>query len=211
MTSEDLSRQAFRTIPLYRGPEFPCGGNTQPRRGPAIGHDEYGHEAAVNADPGRIRTLEVGPAADPLGGRQSVALTHRSALVGNRQALAALRAASFQDDSAVFCRHSYAESVRLLPAANVWLKCALSLHRCSASSTSKLPPESREETPIVVGTTRTVKGSQPQGLLCATVAGLFSGISESRFGFSPKISTDVENIVENAPLSWSLQKEPIFR
>jgi hypothetical protein len=38
--------------------------------------------------------------------------------------------------------------------------------------------------------------------LCATFAGAHSEeIGESGFGFSPKISTDVENTVENVPLS----------
>jgi hypothetical protein len=35
-------------------------------------------------------------------------------------------------------------------------------------------------------------------------------ISESGFGFSPKISTDVENIVENVPLSWFRSKTTHF-
>jgi hypothetical protein len=40
--------------------------------------------------------------------------------------------------------------------------------------------------------------------------GILEESGESVFGFSPKISTDVENIVENVPLSWFPQKRAYF-
>jgi chromosomal replication initiator protein len=46
--------------------------------------------------------------------------------------------------------------------------------------------------------------------LCYIRGRSFLEISESGFGFSPKISTDVENIVENVPLSWFRKKTAHF-
>jgi hypothetical protein len=48
-------------------------------------------------------------------------------LVRDRQTLPALRAAPFQHDAAVLCRHSHTEAVSLAAASRVGLKCAPSL------------------------------------------------------------------------------------
>ena len=168
MTPEDLAREALCAIPLDRRPQFPRGGYTQSRRGPAIGHDEQRHETRVNAKSARVCAFEIGPAADPLGGCESAPLAHPSALVGHRETLAALCAAPLQHDPAVFRGHPHTKTVSFLPSSYVGLKCTLSLHAVFASwtpaSSKSLEPVPKsplpsEETPIVVAAKRAVKGS----------------------------------------------------
>jgi hypothetical protein len=128
VSSEDLACQPLRAISFHRRPEFPGGGDTQSQRRRAVRNHEQRHKARLDPDPGRIGAFEIGPAANPLGGHQSVPLPHRSALVGHRQALSTLGPAPLQYDSAVLGCHAHAEAVCLLPAAYIGLKCALSLH-----------------------------------------------------------------------------------
>lgn len=137
MTSEHLARKAFRAISFDGRPQLPRGGYTQPCCGPAVGNNEERHETGVNADAARVRSLKIGPPADPFGGRQSVALIHVSALVRHRQALPPLRPAPLEHDATVFCGHSHAKTVGFLASTNVGLKCPLSLHACAASCYSK--------------------------------------------------------------------------
>jgi hypothetical protein len=69
MTPEDLPREPFSAIALNRTTEFPTGRDTKPQRRPPVRNDEQGQETRGYSDASRVRALEIGPAANPLGGR----------------------------------------------------------------------------------------------------------------------------------------------
>jgi len=201
--SEDLAREAFRAIPLDRRSQFPGGGHAESSCSPAIGDDEQRHETAVNSDAARVRTLEIRPSADPFSGRQSVAVIHR---LSARQPPSGVSAPSHGaawarcDRSLLpFARENHGFSC----VAERWVEMSACPSCVCRVLAVQSPSWQSKETSILVGSCRAVKGSEgwPR-TLCATVAGaLLPEIGESGFGFSPKISTDVENIVENVPLS----------
>ena len=131
---EELTGPTFRPVALDGGTKFPGRRHAKPwRRGP-VGHDEHRHEPAVDLGAGTVNPLELRAAANPLRRRQTL-IFHAGArealslpLVSNGQALATLRTAPFEHNSAVFRRHSYPEAMRLLAATGVGLVGALPLH-----------------------------------------------------------------------------------
>ena len=68
MTPEDLPRESFSAIALNRSTELPAGRDTKPRRRPPVRDDEQRHETRGYPDASRVRALEIGSAANPLGG-----------------------------------------------------------------------------------------------------------------------------------------------
>ena len=71
MTPEDLPREALGAIPFNRGTELPAGRYAESRNCPAVGDDEERHETRRDPNARRIRPLEIRPAANPLGRRES--------------------------------------------------------------------------------------------------------------------------------------------
>ena len=71
MAPEHLSGEAFGAVPFDGRPEFPRGSHTEPRRGSAVRQHEQCHEAAMDPSAFFVDALEFGPAADPLGNRQT--------------------------------------------------------------------------------------------------------------------------------------------
>jgi hypothetical protein len=178
------------------------------------------HEPAPQPQAVFIRPLKLRTPPDPLVSRK--ALRHRAllvlSLVRDSQTFPALRAASLQHDAAVLCRHSHTEAVGLAAATRVGLKCAPSLcHGDCVLHTNWSVESSSRETPNT--SCRLSNVSKPEADLwrCATVRGRRGrrsvvGGHSSPFGFSPKISTPVENIVEKQ-VKWSSHrwKRLVFR
>ena len=139
-------------------------------------------------------------------------------LVRDSQTFPALRAASLQHDAAVLCRHSHTEAVGLAAATRVGLKCAPSLCHCDCVLHTNWSVESSSrETPNTSCRLSNVSKPEADQWRCATVRGRSRkafGVCgrSSPFGFSPKISTPVENIVEKQ-VKWSSHrwKRLIFR
>jgi hypothetical protein len=71
MTPEHLAREPLSAISLNRGTQLSCRCYTYARDGATVLDDEQGHESRVNPKTGAVGTLEIRPAANPLGGRQS--------------------------------------------------------------------------------------------------------------------------------------------
>ena len=67
-----IDEPRLRAIPLDCRPQLPCCCNTETRCVTAIGDHEQRHETGVNPEAIRVRALEIGPPANPLGGRQSL-------------------------------------------------------------------------------------------------------------------------------------------
>ena len=71
MAPEHLSGEAFGAVPNDGRPEFPRGGHAETRRSPAIWQHEQGYEASMDPSAILVDALELGPAADALGNRQT--------------------------------------------------------------------------------------------------------------------------------------------
>src|SRR5262245_14911336 len=116
--------------------------------------------------------------------------------VGDSQALPPFGAAPLEDNPAIFRRHAYPETVRFLAATGIGLVGALPLHGVLVSA---------DRVWRTVNSNRRLNGvstQDPSPRRCATVpASRFAGLRvafASTLGFFPKISTTVENTVENA-------------
>jgi hypothetical protein len=72
LTTKYLPTQALDAVSIDRGPNFSRRRYTEPSRGSAIRQQEQGHEPAVNACSCFVNTLEVHPAPNTPGGRQSL-------------------------------------------------------------------------------------------------------------------------------------------
>ena len=141
----------------------------------------------------------------------------RLTLVGNGQPLTTFCPASRQDNSTVLRGHPDPESVGLFPAPSVGLVGALALHADpavsdSGSSVARVPRDG------TVNTSRGLRGVSTEGHRtagrCVTVADSqlrsFGACDDGRnggFGLFPKISTPVENTVENRALSGCLAQK----
>jgi hypothetical protein len=151
---EHFSRQALDAVSFDGRPQLPGRCYAQPRGPSAVRNDEDGHETALKPKSGVVRALEVRPMSNPLGAAQRLsACCHRSstagkdvaverqvsALVGNRETFSPLCPAALQHDPAVLRRHSNPKPVRLLPAADVRLISALSLHPWSCEAARWAP------------------------------------------------------------------------
>ncbi len=77
MSPKHLSGEAFRPVANDGGPEFPGRRNPQPGSLKIIGHEEHGHQLAVDTCAGFVRALEIRPFADPRRSTQSECL-HRT-------------------------------------------------------------------------------------------------------------------------------------
>ena len=72
LTTKYLAAQALDAISIDCGPDFPRRRHAEPSHGSAIRQQEQGHEPAVNACPRFVNTLEVQPAPNTAGSRQSL-------------------------------------------------------------------------------------------------------------------------------------------
>ena len=63
---EQLAGASFRPVAIDGRPEFPRRGDTQPRDGGTIKHDENRHVAAVNLCPAGVDPLELGAAPNAM-------------------------------------------------------------------------------------------------------------------------------------------------
>ena len=122
-------------------------------------------------------------------------------LVRNRETFPPFSAAALQHDPAILCRHPHAKAVSLAAAPRIRLKRASPLcHLDSVLHELNVETSSRQ-TPNTSRRSITLSKTESDLCRCATVRGrpgrcsVFGGHS-SPFGFSPKISTPVENIVE---------------
>ena len=129
-------------------------------------------------------------------------------LVRDSQTFPALRAPSLQHDAAVLRRHSHTKAVRLAAATRVGLKRAPSFCHCDCVLHTNWSVESSSrETPNTSRRLSIVSKPEADQWRCATVRGRLGRRSvvcghSSPFGFSPKISTPVENTVEKQ-VKWS--------
>ena len=121
ITTKNLSNQAFGSISPDGTAEFSRGGNAQSADPMLVREQEDRGVAAVHFDTAAIHLLEFCMAADPLG------WSELQLLAADGQALATLRTAPFQDQTAVFCAHADQKAVRPLAAARIRLKRADSL------------------------------------------------------------------------------------
>jgi len=109
--------------------------------------------------------------------------------------------AALQHDTAVLCRHPHAKAVCLATAARIGLKRALPLchldcvlHELSVETSSRQTPNTSRRL-TTLSKTESISVAVLQFAGVASGAPWF-GVRCSPFGFSPKISTPVENIVE---------------
>jgi len=122
-------------------------------------------------------------------------------LVRDGETFPAFCPVALQHDPAVLCRHPHAKAVCLASAPRIGLKRALTLchldrvlHKLSVETSSRQTPNtSRRST--------TLSKTEADQCRCVTVRGrrvrcFVFGDRCSPFGFSPKISTPVENTVE---------------
>jgi hypothetical protein len=129
LSPEQLAGEPLGSVSNNGRPELPCGGNTKATPRAAVRRDEQGHEPPVQPNALLVGPFEFRASPDPLV--PGKALRHRALrrllLVGDGQAFSALCPATFQHNSAVFCRHTDAEAVRLAAAASIRLKRAFTL------------------------------------------------------------------------------------
>lgn len=69
---EQLSRDSFGPVPLDRGAQLAGGGNPEPGTAEPVWHRKQGHESAADSTAGLVDALELGPAANPLGGSETM-------------------------------------------------------------------------------------------------------------------------------------------
>jgi len=177
----------------------------------------------MNPHAGFVGALELRAAADAIGAPEALRF-HALAFVGHRQPLTALGAPALQHDSAVLGRHADTESVSLLAAPCVRLVGTSAL--CHAVPLRKLRPGGclahRHDLPrrypdelsiLAVGRWWCQK-HRAAAWPVVQFAGTFGPGNRRKaclpFGFSPKISTPVENIVENTGSTRRSIEEPRF-
>ena len=128
-------------------------------------------------------------------------------LVRNGQPLPALGPATGEHNAAVLSGHAAPETVRLLPAASVRLKSALTLH--SVCIYRKLPGTPKEPVMLCVAR-RECQRSSSFGAMFRRVV-VHSAVQRNvtcrpqslpLFGLFPKFSTTVENAVGNRGIFW---------
>jgi hypothetical protein len=136
-----------------------------------------------------------------------VGVPHALPLVGNRQALPALGPAPLEHDPSVLGRHADQESVRLFSAPSIRLVGALPFGHMFRRA--EISPQQRSGGGGGNFNTsrRSLAVSKKRGATTRVLqfAIVFGRWRVPAFGFSPKISTPVENTVENRDLrsSWS--------
>lgn len=73
VAAEDLARQALRAVAVDGRADLTRGGHTEARDRARAGQHEHGHEAAVDSSAVVVDPLELGPPANPFGGRERLA------------------------------------------------------------------------------------------------------------------------------------------
>jgi hypothetical protein len=122
--TENLSNQSLGPVSLDGAPQFLRRGDAQTAHGALVGQDEYRREATMDAKPALVDILKFGAAADMFVRPEPRQL---SLFAADGQPFAALRAAPFQNQTAVFRAHSDEKAVRPLAVARIRLKRAYSL------------------------------------------------------------------------------------
>jgi hypothetical protein len=137
--AEQLAHAPLGPVSNHGRPELAGGGDAQPRMWTLRCVYEHGHQAAMVlaariVDPGVLAALP-----DVLLGAKRAGLAQSAlAFVGDGEALAALRAPTLQDQTAVLRGHPHQKAMGLLPAARIRLVCTLTLcHSSIVLRTSK--------------------------------------------------------------------------
>ena len=111
--------------------------------------------------------------------------------VGDSQALPPSGPASFEDNPAIFRRHTYPKAMRFLAAAGVGLVGALPLHRVLVSVFRRIPPAKAGASRVwrTVNTSRRGKGVSTQDRRCDVVLQSPFPICtlQSSFCFNPSV------------------------
>ena len=71
VSPENLARQALGAVPLDGAAQLARGGDAEPRPGTPVLEQKHRHEPAGDPRSLAVDALELGPAADPLGGCQA--------------------------------------------------------------------------------------------------------------------------------------------
>jgi hypothetical protein len=121
ITTKNLSNQSFSSVSPNGAPELARGGDSETAHTERVGQQEHGRVAAMNFDATVVDLLEFCAASNPLG------WSELQLFAADGEPFAALRAATFEHQTAVFRAHSDEKPMRPLPAARIGLKRAHSL------------------------------------------------------------------------------------
>jgi hypothetical protein len=116
IATENLSNQAFCSVPLNGPSKLACGGDAQPTRGAAVRQEEHRAVPTVNPGAALVDLLKLRAAANAL------VWAEPQLLAADGEALAALGAPALQDQAAVLGAHAHQKPMRLLAVTRVGLK-----------------------------------------------------------------------------------------
>jgi hypothetical protein len=121
VTTKNLSNQSLGSVSPDGAAEFARGGDSKTPNPALVGQQEHRRVAAVDLDAAVVDLLKLGAPSNPLG------WSELQLFAADGKTLAALRAAPFEHQAAVFRAHPNEKTMRPLAVARIWLKCANSL------------------------------------------------------------------------------------